>query len=112
MGLISRGFEDRDRSMQIRARSRRPVRHPGPRLSAGPNRTRLFDRCGAAIGGQAIGLASGPGTSCMALPSEDVTVDIHCVTKWTKLDTRWRGVSVDTLLEDSESRPRTWSSIS
>ena len=36
----------------------------------------------------------------MALPSEDVTVDIHCVTKWTKLDTRWRGVSVDTLLEE------------
>jgi ferredoxin-NADP reductase len=28
----------------------------------------------------------------------DPTVDIHCVTKWTKLDTRWRGVSVDTLL--------------
>jgi DMSO/TMAO reductase YedYZ molybdopterin-dependent catalytic subunit len=27
-----------------------------------------------------------------------VTVDIHCVTKWTKLDTTWRGVSVDTLL--------------
>jgi DMSO/TMAO reductase YedYZ molybdopterin-dependent catalytic subunit len=33
-----------------------------------------------------------------ALPSEDVTVDIHCVTKWTKLDTAWQGVSVDTLL--------------
>jgi DMSO/TMAO reductase YedYZ molybdopterin-dependent catalytic subunit len=23
-----------------------------------------------------------------ALPAEDVTVDIHCVTKWSKLDTR------------------------
>src|ERR671926_1235911 len=34
-----------------------------------------------------------------ALPSEEVTVDIHCVTKWTKLDTVWRGVSVDTLLD-------------
>jgi DMSO/TMAO reductase YedYZ molybdopterin-dependent catalytic subunit len=32
------------------------------------------------------------------LPSEEVTVDIHCVTKWTKLDTAWEGVAVDTLL--------------
>jgi len=34
-----------------------------------------------------------------ALPHESVTVDIHCVTKWTKLDTAWEGVSLDTLLE-------------
>jgi DMSO/TMAO reductase YedYZ molybdopterin-dependent catalytic subunit len=34
-----------------------------------------------------------------ALPADDVTVDIHCVTKWSKLGTRWRGVSVDVLLE-------------
>ena len=34
-----------------------------------------------------------------ALPSVTVTQDIHCVTKWSKLDTVWEGVSVDTLLE-------------
>src|SRR5690242_5707510 len=34
-----------------------------------------------------------------ALPSESVTKDIHCVTKWSKFDTVWDGVSVDTLLE-------------
>jgi DMSO/TMAO reductase YedYZ molybdopterin-dependent catalytic subunit len=34
-----------------------------------------------------------------SLPVEDVTVDIHCVTKWSKLGTRWQGVSLDTLLE-------------
>ena len=33
-----------------------------------------------------------------ALPHETVTADIHCVTKWSKLDTNWEGVSVDTLL--------------
>jgi DMSO/TMAO reductase YedYZ molybdopterin-dependent catalytic subunit len=37
-----------------------------------------------------------------ALPAETVTRDIHCVTKWTKLDTSWTGVSVDTLLEAVE----------
>lgn len=36
------------------------------------------------------------------LPSESITVDIHCVTSWSKLGTRWEGVSVDTLLEDIE----------
>jgi DMSO/TMAO reductase YedYZ molybdopterin-dependent catalytic subunit len=33
------------------------------------------------------------------LPAEDVPCDIHCVTKWSKLDTSFRGVSVDVLLE-------------
>jgi DMSO/TMAO reductase YedYZ molybdopterin-dependent catalytic subunit len=34
-----------------------------------------------------------------ALPQTDLKTDIHCVTKWSKLDTRWRGVTIDTLLE-------------
>ena len=37
-----------------------------------------------------------------ALPSEKITRDIHCVTRWSKLDTVWRGVSVDTLPEEIE----------
>ena len=40
-----------------------------------------------------------------ALPARDWTVDISCVTKWTKLDMRWRGVSVDTLLEAVDLEP-------
>jgi DMSO/TMAO reductase YedYZ molybdopterin-dependent catalytic subunit len=35
-----------------------------------------------------------------ALPHETVTCDIHCVTKWSKLDTEWTGVSIDAVLED------------
>ncbi|MDF1606333.1 molybdopterin-dependent oxidoreductase [Nocardioides sp. YIM 152315] len=35
----------------------------------------------------------------MALPSEEFTVDIHCVTKWSKLGTTWRGVPVSSLLD-------------
>ena len=37
-----------------------------------------------------------------ALPSESIRTDIHCVTKWSKLDTSWEGVSIDTLLEKVE----------
>ena len=39
----------------------------------------------------------------MALPSEEVTVDLHCVTRWSKLATTWQGVSLDTLLGDVET---------
>ncbi len=44
-------------------------------------------------------LASWSWPELMALPGEDITVDIHCVTKWSKLDSHWTGVSIDTLLE-------------
>lgn len=39
------------------------------------------------------------------LPSETFTADIHCVTKWSKLDTKWRGVSIDALLQAVEVEP-------
>lgn len=39
-----------------------------------------------------------------ALPQTEVTVDIHCVTRWSKLDTTWRGVRVRDLLERAGRR--------
>ena len=39
-----------------------------------------------------------------SLPRATPTVDIHCVTKWSKLDTTWEGVSVDTLLEAADAK--------
>ncbi|WP_402462784.1 sulfite oxidase-like oxidoreductase [Isoptericola aurantiacus] len=38
-----------------------------------------------------------------AMEAQDVTVDIHCVTRWSKQDTRWRGVPVDAFLEEVET---------
>ena len=38
-----------------------------------------------------------------ALPADTPTVDLHCVTSWSKLATDWRGVSLDTLLADVET---------
>jgi DMSO/TMAO reductase YedYZ molybdopterin-dependent catalytic subunit len=35
--------------------------------------------------------------------AESITTDIHCVTLWSKLDTAWRGISLDTLLADVET---------
>ena len=41
----------------------------------------------------------------MALPKSEFMGDIHCVTTWSKLGVRFRGVSVDTLLEAAEPQP-------
>jgi DMSO/TMAO reductase YedYZ molybdopterin-dependent catalytic subunit len=38
-----------------------------------------------------------------ALPEENPRVDLHCVTKWSKLGTEWAGVSLDTLMADIET---------
>ncbi|MDO7846413.1 sulfite oxidase-like oxidoreductase [Hymenobacter sp. M29] len=40
-----------------------------------------------------------------ALPMQSFNPDIHCVTKWSKFDTKWRGVSLDTLLEHVQLKP-------
>lgn len=36
-----------------------------------------------------------------SLPEKELTADVHCVTKWTKLDLSWRGVLLDDVLAAS-----------
>jgi DMSO/TMAO reductase YedYZ molybdopterin-dependent catalytic subunit len=38
-----------------------------------------------------------------ALPIDEISTDIHCVTHWSKLGTSWRGVSLDTLFAGVET---------
>ncbi len=40
-----------------------------------------------------------------ALPRKTVETDIHCVTRWTKLDTVWEGVPIQAILEAAQLRP-------
>ncbi len=55
------------------------------------------------------GLVANPQTfdlaSFRSLPTVETVADIHCVTKWSKLDTRWEGVSVAGLLALAGQRP-------
>ena len=39
------------------------------------------------------------------LPRKQVTTDIHCVTRWTKLDTTFEGVPIQHILELAQVRP-------
>lgn len=40
----------------------------------------------------------------LAFPAVEVTTDIHCVTKWSKFDTHWRGVALSTIMEAARVR--------
>jgi len=101
MSFISRGFRGR---RQVDAPAERVP--PGqyvtggfPVLSAGPTpRVSLADWRFEVVG-QIDTPRAWTWDEFQALPAEDVTVDVHCVTKWSKLDTSWRGVSVDILIE-------------
>jgi DMSO/TMAO reductase YedYZ molybdopterin-dependent catalytic subunit len=100
MSFVTRGFGGRRREPADPARvpPGQYVTRDFPVLSAGPTpRTPLAD--------WTFTIRSGSDSQqwtweeFLALGSEEITRDIHCVTTWSKLDTRWEGVSVDTLLE-------------
>jgi DMSO/TMAO reductase YedYZ molybdopterin-dependent catalytic subunit len=104
MAPISRGFRGRRRNVD-------PARTPPgqylvgdfPVLSAGPTPRTPLAEWTFTIDGAVDVPRTWSWEELLRLPQETVTVDIHCVTKWSKLDTTWVGVSVDTLLEGVET---------
>ena len=40
------------------------------------------------------------------LPRTRLVMDVHCVTRWSKFDTEWEGVSVRTLVENGYIKPK------
>ena len=70
-----------------------------PVLSAGPTPMTPLDTWDFAVLDQGgADLARWDWAAFTSLPSEEITVDIHCVTSWSKLATHWRGIPVETLL--------------
>lgn len=70
-----------------------------PVLSAGPTPDIPLDEWELSITGAVDEPRRWSWEEFQALPKESITVDIHCVTSWSKLGTGWEGVSVDTLLD-------------
>src|SRR5947208_266522 len=103
--IISRGFSGRrrDDAPPDRVPPGQYVTNDFPVLSAGPTPHTPLDQWDFTIAGEVDELHCWTWDEFHALPSETFTVDIHCVTKWSKLDTEWEGVSVDTLLEGTET---------
>src|SRR5438067_9937507 len=107
MGFVSRGFVGRRRPTA--APERVP---PGqyetrdfPVLSAGPTPRTPLERWDFSISGAVARPRRWSWAELRALRREPVRVDIHCVTKWSKLDTNWEGVSLDTLLWEVAPAP-------
>lgn len=76
-----------------------------PVLSAGPTPRTSLGEWTFSIEDEGGTLAIWSWDEMRALPQTEITVDIHCVTKWSKLDTRWKGVTIDTLFENAGIDP-------
>ena len=74
-----------------------------PVLSAGPTPRTALDDWDFTISGEVDAPDRLTWQEFQDLPHEEVTVDIHCVTKWSKFETTWSGVSLDTLLDRVET---------
>ena len=102
---ISHGFRGRRRVDVDPARvpPGQYVTRDFPVLSAGPTPHTSLTEWDFTIRGLIDQPVSWTWDEFLALPSETITEDIHCVTKWSKLDTVWKGVSLDALLEHVET---------
>jgi DMSO/TMAO reductase YedYZ molybdopterin-dependent catalytic subunit len=74
------------------------VTHDFPVLTAGPTPITDLSTWTFALQADNALLAKWSWAEFGALPQTTVEVDIHCVTTWSKLDTEWRGVTIDDLL--------------
>jgi DMSO/TMAO reductase YedYZ molybdopterin-dependent catalytic subunit len=104
-GFVSRGFSRR-RRVPDEIASRLPpgqyVEDGFPVLSAGPAPEVPAAEWELSVDGMVGQAQHWTWEEFHELPFEEVPCDIHCVTKWSKLGTSFRGVSVDTLLEAAE----------
>lgn len=103
MAVFSRGFGARRRESDPDLPPGQYLTQDFPVLSAGP--TPRIDTAEWAFTIRNEHAASRTWTweEFLALPIEDVSTDIHCVTRWSKLGTSWRGVSLDTLLAEVDT---------
>jgi DMSO/TMAO reductase YedYZ molybdopterin-dependent catalytic subunit len=102
MALITRGFTGRGRR-DVDLPPGQYLTEDFPVLSAGPTPIVSVDAFQLGVTTETGQRHTWSWQELMALPSETVTVDLHCVTKWSKLGTAWRGVSIETLLENVET---------
>jgi DMSO/TMAO reductase YedYZ molybdopterin-dependent catalytic subunit len=103
MAIISRGFRGRRSEDAADLPPGQYLTHDFPVLSAGPTPRVPLDSWGLTVSTEQGDRHTWSWTELTALPSETPTVDLHCVTKWSKLQTQWRGVSLDVLLADVET---------
>src|SRR5213080_4829385 len=104
-GFISRAFHGRRQKSDESARipPGQYLERGFPVLSAGPTPHTPLSAWDFSIVGKVGQPKRWSWDEFHTLPREAVKKDIHCVTKWTKLDSHWEGVSLDTLLSQVQT---------
>jgi DMSO/TMAO reductase YedYZ molybdopterin-dependent catalytic subunit len=99
MAVISRGFGSRRRESSAELPPGQYLTEDFPVLSAGPTPQIDTAEWDFSITTETGAVHRWDWDELHALEIEDVATDIHCVTRWSKLGTSWRGVSLDTLFD-------------
>ena len=99
MAITSRGFSGRRTPADVKLPPGQYLTTDFPVLSAGPTPHVALDKWEFTIDDGTDVLRRWNWKSFRELPAETITVDIHCVTRWSKLGTTWEGVSLDTLFK-------------
>ena len=105
MAEFSRGFGGRRRESAAALPPGQYLTTDFPVLSAGPTPRISLDEWEFTIRAEDGMTRAWSWEEFLALPAEDVHTDIHCVTRWSKFDSRWRGVSFDNLLAQLPWQP-------
>jgi DMSO/TMAO reductase YedYZ molybdopterin-dependent catalytic subunit len=103
MSIFTRGFSGRGRDDNPALPPGQYLTEDFPVLSAGP--TPAIDKADweFTITTETGDVHRWNWDEFMALKIDQVDTDIHCVTRWSKLGTSWRGVSLDTLFADVQT---------
>jgi DMSO/TMAO reductase YedYZ molybdopterin-dependent catalytic subunit len=106
MAIVSRGFRGRrrDEGEGERLPPGQYIVRDFPVLSAGPTPHTPLEEWSFTVQGAVEPERTWTWEEIHELPTETVTRDIHCVTRWSKFDTTWEGVSIDTLLDGLDIR--------
>jgi DMSO/TMAO reductase YedYZ molybdopterin-dependent catalytic subunit len=103
MAVFSRGFGARRRESNPQLPPGQYLTDDFPVLSAGPTPRVETAEWSFEVRSQDGDHVSWSWDEFLALGAEDIATDIHCVTRWSKLGTSWRGVSLDTVFDHVET---------
>jgi DMSO/TMAO reductase YedYZ molybdopterin-dependent catalytic subunit len=95
MAVFSRGFTGRKREPHDDLPPGQYLTQDFPVLSAGPTPRIDTDDWSFIVRTEADQVHQWSWQQLQDLGPEDIATDIHCVTRWSKLGTSWRGVSLD-----------------
>ena len=100
MAITSRGFSGRRAAADVKLPPGQYLTTDFPVLSAGPTPHVPLEQWEFTITEGNDVLRRWNWKAFRDLAAETFMVDLHCVTRWSKLATQWEGVSLDTLFAD------------